>query len=142
MLLTAVARFSSGGVAIRYIFPVLWMTSYLHITGTMEACVCRCSEWRYCVVMRRLTPLPRRIGFVLYWTKRCWGRLSCFLSRFCHRRLYKSLLTENTVATQNNSSASINTNKAKTKTKSITVVDTWYWSINKISYLPLNKNYQ
>jgi len=69
-------------------------------------------------------------------------RLSCFLSRFCRRRLYKSLLTENTVASQKNSSASINTNKAKTTTKSITVVDTWYWSINKISYLPLNKNYQ
>ena len=27
-------------------------------------------------------------------------RLSCFLSRFCRRRLYKSLLTESTVASQ------------------------------------------
>jgi len=41
----------------------------------------------------------------------------------------KSLFTENTVATPKHSSASINTNKAKTTTKSITVVDTWYWSI-------------
>jgi len=28
----AVARFSSGGVVIGYVFPVLWMTSYLHIS--------------------------------------------------------------------------------------------------------------
>ena len=29
-----VAPFSSGGgVAIRYVLPVLWMTSYLHITA-------------------------------------------------------------------------------------------------------------
>jgi len=48
--------------------------------------------------------------------------------------LYKSLFTENTVASKKHSSASINTNKAKTTTKSITVVDTWYWSINKMSY--------
>jgi len=27
----AVARYSSGGVVIRYVFPVLWMTSCLHI---------------------------------------------------------------------------------------------------------------
>ena len=31
MLPMAVARSSSGGVAICYVFPVLWMTSYLHI---------------------------------------------------------------------------------------------------------------
>ena len=48
--------------------------------------------------------------------------------------LYKYLFTENTVATQKHSSASINTNKAKTTTKSITVVDTWYWIIDKILY--------
>ena len=28
----AVARSFSGGVVIRYVFPVLWMTSYLHIS--------------------------------------------------------------------------------------------------------------
>jgi len=39
------------------------------------------------------------------------------------------------VATQKHSSASINTNKAKTTTKSITVVDTWYYSNNKVSYI-------
>ena len=27
----SLARASSGGVAIRYLLPVLWMTSYLHI---------------------------------------------------------------------------------------------------------------
>jgi len=31
MLRMAVARSSSGGVVICYVFPVLWMTSYLHI---------------------------------------------------------------------------------------------------------------
>jgi len=31
MLAMAVARFSSGGAVIRYVFPVLWMTSYSHI---------------------------------------------------------------------------------------------------------------
>jgi len=49
--------------------------------------------------------------------------------------IYKSLFTENTVASKKHNSASINTNKAKTTTKSITVVDTWYWNINKISYI-------
>jgi len=33
MLPMAVARSSSASVAIRYAFPVLWMTSYLHIMG-------------------------------------------------------------------------------------------------------------
>ena len=37
------------------------MTSYLHIMGHMEACRYRCSEWRRCVVVHRLTPLPRRL---------------------------------------------------------------------------------
>ena len=32
MLPMAVARSSSSGVVIRYVFPVLWMTSYLHIS--------------------------------------------------------------------------------------------------------------
>ena len=48
--------------------------------------------------------------------------------------IYKSLFTENTVATQKHNSASINTNKAKTTTKSVTVVYNWYSTINKISY--------
>jgi len=32
MLPVAVARSSSGGVVIRYVLPVLWMTSYLLIS--------------------------------------------------------------------------------------------------------------
>ena len=32
MLPMAVARSFSDGVVIRYVFPVLWMTSYLHIS--------------------------------------------------------------------------------------------------------------
>ena len=31
MLPMAVARSCSGGVVIRYVFPVLWTTSYLHV---------------------------------------------------------------------------------------------------------------
>ena len=41
-----------------------------------------------------------------------------------------------TAATQIHSSSGINTNKAKTTTRTITVVDTWYWSINKTYYIP------
>ena len=33
-----VARFSYGGVATRYVLPVLWMTSCLHTMGHVEAC--------------------------------------------------------------------------------------------------------
>jgi len=50
-------------------------------------------------------------------------------------KIYKSLFTENTVASKKHSSTSMNTNEAKTTTKFITVVDTWYWNINKISYI-------
>jgi len=32
----AVARSSSGGVAIRYVHPVLWMTSFFHKMGPRE----------------------------------------------------------------------------------------------------------
>jgi len=38
MLPTAVAWSSSGGIAIRYVFPVLRMMSYLHMMG-QGACV-------------------------------------------------------------------------------------------------------
>jgi len=51
--------------------------------------------------------------------------VDCFVYIFIHRK---------TVATQKNSSASININKTKTTTKSVTVVDTFYWSINIIYY--------
>jgi len=34
----AVARSSSGGVAIRYVLPVLWMTSHLTVMGRMVIC--------------------------------------------------------------------------------------------------------
>ena len=47
MLAMAMARSSSGDVAIRYVLPVLWMTSYLHtnqgslfvVVITMLVCV-------------------------------------------------------------------------------------------------------
>ena len=34
------------------ICPSLWMTSCLRMTGRMNACRHRCSEWRHCVVVR------------------------------------------------------------------------------------------
>jgi len=36
----AVTRSSSGSFVIRYVFPVLWMTSYLHVIGHMQGCRC------------------------------------------------------------------------------------------------------
>jgi len=60
-----VARASSGSVATRYVLPVLWMTSYLHILGRMKACRYRRSERSHCVVVRRLTSLLRCIDRVV-----------------------------------------------------------------------------
>ena len=36
----SVAPSSSDGVAIRYVFPVLWIASYLHIMSHMHGCRC------------------------------------------------------------------------------------------------------
>ena len=36
VLPTAVSRSSSGGVATRYVFPVLWLTSFLHVNKRRE----------------------------------------------------------------------------------------------------------
>ena len=69
----AAARFFCGGVAICYVLPVPWMTSYLLIVGHREACWYRCIEWRHCVVVRRLTPLLHRIGCVVSWTVAWWA---------------------------------------------------------------------
>jgi len=43
-LTMTVAGSVSGSVAIRYVLPVLWMTSYLHIVNQTEAYRYRCSE--------------------------------------------------------------------------------------------------
>jgi len=69
----AAARFFCGGVAICYVLPVPWMTSYLLIVGHREACWYRCIEWRHCVVVRMLTPLLHRIGCVVSWTVAWWA---------------------------------------------------------------------
>jgi len=34
----AVARYSSDGDAIRYVLPVLWMTSRIHTMGSLSVC--------------------------------------------------------------------------------------------------------
>jgi len=41
----AVARSSSGGVVIRYVLPVLWMTSYLRICQVARR---RCADEAQC----------------------------------------------------------------------------------------------
>ena len=40
MLLLSVARPSSGGVAVRHVLPVSWITSYVLILGHMQGCRC------------------------------------------------------------------------------------------------------
>jgi len=54
----AVARSSSGGVAIHYVLPVLWMTSYLHIMVHMA--VARSSSGGKLIPLWRVTLLRRR----------------------------------------------------------------------------------
>jgi len=58
-----VARSSAGNVDTS-VLPVLWMASYLHTVGHMEACRYHYSELRHCAVVRRLTPLLRRVVLV------------------------------------------------------------------------------
>ena len=43
----AVARSSSGGVALRYVLPVIWMTSHLAVMDVTPKCEgCTVHEWR------------------------------------------------------------------------------------------------
>ena len=79
----AAAGSFSGSIAICYVFPVY---GWCHISIISHIAACRWSEWCHCVVVRSLTPLPRRIGCVVSWTtagaetgtspscKRCGGR--------------------------------------------------------------------
>jgi len=43
----AVARSSCGGVAIRYVLPVLWMTSYFQTVALVAGDVCSYTEIDY-----------------------------------------------------------------------------------------------
>jgi len=56
MLSMAVARSSSGGVAIRYVLPVLWTTSYLHIMGHMPECRCNTGTASRCSTLYQVIP--------------------------------------------------------------------------------------
>jgi len=68
---------------------------------------------------------PVRLAALEYLSREPSTNRPSFAAANQYTVLYKSLFTENTVATtEKHSSASINTNKAKTTTKSITVVDT------------------
>jgi len=59
----AVARSSSGGVAIRCVLPVLWMTPYLHALD--ETGACRSIPLRRVTSLRRRVQARRRCCFVL-----------------------------------------------------------------------------
>ena len=59
----AVARSSSGGVAIRCVLPVLWMTPYLHVLD--ETGACRSIPLRRVTSLRRRVQARRRCCFVL-----------------------------------------------------------------------------
>ena len=67
MLPVTVARSSSGGVAIRYVLPVLWTTSYFFFR-----CVCR-AMWRW----RRASTRNRLRG-----SQSSAGRMPSALSRY------------------------------------------------------------
>jgi len=69
MLLVAVARFSSDGVAIRYIL-VLWMTSHFHTMGPMG------EQARLCVVCRVTVPVGVAVGRAAHWFAGSAGRLA------------------------------------------------------------------
>jgi len=115
MLPMAVIRSCSGGVC----YPVLWMISYLLLsqgcwTSRLAEAQCTCSLG---------------LGYKLY-------AIILVAGQRTHRTTFIEIfIRRKTVATQKHSSASINTNEAETMTKSITVVDSWYWSINKILYI-------
>ena len=84
--------------------------------------------------------VPSKVALALTLLGRSYSSVSVGVGVSCRGGvvLYKSLFTEKTGSTQKHSSESVNTNKAKTAktaTKSIAVVDTWNWSINKISYI-------
>jgi len=52
----AVARSSSGGVAIRYVLPILWTTSYLHIMGHIPECRCNTGTASRCSTLYQVIP--------------------------------------------------------------------------------------
>ena len=55
-----------------YVLPVLWMTSFGPITGSVAACCGRSTD---CRVVHMLTPLLRRVGCILYLDEA--GRREC-----------------------------------------------------------------
>jgi len=65
MLPVAITWSSSGGIMIRYVLPVLCVTSYLHVVGHKEACGYCCSEWHHCGVILRLISLPNCVGCIM-----------------------------------------------------------------------------
>jgi len=63
----SVAVFSCGGVAMCYVLPVLWMTSYLHIMGhrPMQG-TCVTLEQSSLVVLPLAVPIAASLNFMMY----------------------------------------------------------------------------
>jgi len=108
----------------------VFCTSYYVLYVAIAKCIC----WR--------NARHRILSMFISSSEECpWWRIAaCKRHMWWHTAdnfIYKSLFTENSVATQKHWAK----HKYKQDTiqnttiKSITVVDTWYWSINKISYI-------
>jgi len=80
MLPVAVARFSSDDNAIRYVLPVLWMTSCFHIMERIQMQTIR----ELFTVTRQVAPLNCALGLNLLFLP-CGFYLSIFLSFFIPR---------------------------------------------------------
>jgi len=81
MLPVAVARSSSDDIAIRYVLPVLWMTSYFHIMGPitrMKHYVVQKFAIRYQLDVRQLRCLFE-FARMRHWGKVYYLRLPCYV---------------------------------------------------------------
>jgi len=82
MLPTAVARYFSGGAAIRFVLPVLWMTSSLHIMVRNR----RCEKNAHSVTQQEATRTWQsddRISAALIFSKKLLSA-TCFLKQHLH----------------------------------------------------------
>jgi len=70
-------RSSSGGVAIRYVFPVLWMPSYLHISRGCSKSPSGCGSEAHTILAAWRVGIPvagsGRSGLLLYSPEGNWA---------------------------------------------------------------------
>jgi len=84
MLTVAVTSYFTGGVAIRYVFPVLWMTSRFHIMGFVVRHVYPKRRERnsrnYCIDSNQILLNDKSANIHREW---CVGGEVCFLRLPC-----------------------------------------------------------